>query len=133
MTLQDELFVLTIEARDDGFPVARSISASVINVIDVNDHAPVFDLALYANSVSEDAPVGRSLFAVTASDVDTGANADIFYSVTLLLSQSSHLISINQDTGNVTLFTSLDREQEATHTLTVSAHLLASRRSSSTR
>ena len=120
MTSQDELFVLTIEARDDGFPVARSSSASVIiNVIDVNDHAPVFDLALYAKNVSEDAPVGRSLFAVTASDVDMGANADVIYA--LLPSQSSHLFSINQHTGDVTLLTSLNREQEAKHTFTVSA------------
>ena len=73
MTSQDELFVLTIEARDDGFPVSLSSTATVfINVIDVDDHAPVFDLALFAKNVSEGAPVGRTLFSVTASDADTG-------------------------------------------------------------
>ncbi len=48
----------------------------------MNDNAPKFELPDYqAHGVDEDVPVGTSILQVKATDGDSGANAEIEYSV----------------------------------------------------
>ena len=53
-----------------------------IRVTDVNDNAPKFELPDYqAHNIDEDIAVGTSILKVKATDSDSGANAEIEYSV----------------------------------------------------
>ena len=53
-----------------------------IRVTDVNDNVPKFELPDYqAHNIDEDLPVGTSILKVKATDSDSGANAEIEYSV----------------------------------------------------
>lgn len=53
-----------------------------IRVTDVNDNAPKFELPDYqAHNIDEDIPIGTSILKVKATDSDSGANAEIEYSV----------------------------------------------------
>lgn len=46
---------------------------------DVNDQAPVFENLLYKTTVSEAVGIGTSILTVSATDKDSGQNADIIY------------------------------------------------------
>ena len=50
-----------------------------IEVEDVNDHTPLFDLENYDLSLSEDSPVNAQLFWLRATDGDRGGNGQIEY------------------------------------------------------
>ncbi|XP_017462571.1 PREDICTED: neural-cadherin-like, partial [Rhagoletis zephyria] len=53
-----------------------------IKVVDVNDNAPRFELPDYqALNIDEDIPIGTSILQVSATDMDTGKNAEIVYTV----------------------------------------------------
>ena len=56
----------------DGGGLSCTIDVSVV-LRDVNDNAPVFDVALEPMRVREDAPVNTTLLRVTASDADVGS------------------------------------------------------------
>ena len=50
-----------------------------ITLLDVNDNAPVFNPSKASTTVREDAPIGRSLAQIRATDADSGDNAVITY------------------------------------------------------
>ena len=52
-----------------------------INVEDVNDHVPIFEEPSYKDEVKESVSVGSTVITVRATDLDTGKNADILYSI----------------------------------------------------
>lgn len=53
----------------------------VINVIDVNNNAPVFQQPTYKGNVNENVPVGTSILTVSASDMDEGENGYVTYTI----------------------------------------------------
>ena len=54
--------------------------AVTVNVIDVNDNAPLFDKLFYNVSVHVNFPIGGVVGYVKASDADEGRNAEVVYS-----------------------------------------------------
>lgn len=72
-------FVLTVQVADGGDPSLRSTTQVRVNVVDENDHAPIFTSPTYSVSVSENAEVGTSIVQVKAFDADIGTNAEIYY------------------------------------------------------
>ncbi|KAM7118497.1 cadherin EGF LAG seven-pass G-type receptor 2-like [Ciconia maguari] len=90
-------------AEDDGIPEKkRGYCTVVVKVIDVNDWPPVFD-PVTEFSVNENAPVGLIVGKITATDRDTGDNAFVLYSLTVIdvndnapvFAQNSYSASIN--------------------------------------
>ena len=53
-----------------------------VNVMDVNDNAPVFVSSFYSRIVEEFTDIGTSVVTVHADDADTGLNANITYRLT---------------------------------------------------
>ena len=53
--------------------------AIVINIVDVNDNAPVFNKASYTYSIQENAIYGSDVGYVTATDIDSGDNGLVMY------------------------------------------------------
>lgn len=109
---------LTVVAQDGGGLQCRS--AVHIRLTDINDVAPQFvPHSHYTGSVAEDAPVGTPILRVAAVDPDIGLSRRIRYSM-----EPPHvgvLFTVDAISGVITLLQSLDREQQASYNLTVSA------------
>lgn len=94
------------------------IGSKVIKVVveDVNDNAPEFEQARYETSIMENNNPGVFLCKVAATDADSGEFGKVRYSLL-----KAGPFRINEESGVITVFESLDREQEETHSLTVRA------------
>ena len=104
-----------MRATDSG---GRFDTANVyINVTDSNTFSPVFDNAPYSATLPEDSQIGTTVLVVSASDSDTGVNAQITYS----LSSDTDHFTINQDTGAIVTTSLLDRESTSGYLLSVTA------------
>ena len=112
------LFVNAVDSPSTSTPNYDRTSVR-ITALDVNDNAPTFVTASYSQTVSEGALVGTDVLQVAASDVDTGTNARIAYSITAGNNGSSFMI--NPTDGIITVAKPLDRETIPSYKLTVTA------------
>uniref|UniRef100_H3AIL3 Cadherin domain-containing protein n=1 Tax=Latimeria chalumnae TaxID=7897 RepID=H3AIL3_LATCH len=111
---------LTVSVSDNGVPRARSSLASLlIFVNDINDHPPVFQRSLYRVNISEDVPVGSYVKGVSATDGDSGLNANLRYSI--VSGNGLGWFSISPNSGLVTSAAVLDREVVSEVVLNISA------------
>lgn len=110
---------LTVLASDKGTPARTTVAFLLIYVNDINDHEPVFEKSEYSSTLSELSPVGTYVASITATDEDTGINAQIFYSI--VSGNAFGWFDIDPDTGLVTLKGRLDREQMGTAEIKISA------------
>ncbi|XP_068093212.1 cadherin-19-like [Hyperolius riggenbachi] len=79
---KDQYHIIVLVQDMIGNLGALSATASVtINVSDINDNAPKFQLKTYDMSIIESASIGEIVGVVLADDVDTGKNAEIVYSI----------------------------------------------------
>lgn len=111
-------YTLTAVAKDNGQP-PRSVSVPVvIQVSDVNDHAPNCQ-SIQQLSISENRPAGTLVGRLRADDPDEGENGTVTYALTGLSQGPSHF----RITPNGELFTdvALDRENEPIYDLTIVA------------
>ena len=92
-------FDLLIRATDQGNPPLFTDATLIINVGDANDFDPVFDRDLFVDSVPEAAEVGTAILYLTATDGDTGTNADLRYSIPD--SSLARYFAVNETTGEV--------------------------------
>lgn len=69
---EQEVFNLTIVAEDHGIPQLSSSQVLCVQVIDVNDEAPVFQRAEFETQVMENQGPGTTVLTVTATDRDQG-------------------------------------------------------------
>ena len=112
--------VVIISARDAGTPQLSGYRTIFINVVDINDNAPIFDSDVYLFNVSEDANGTADILGyVQATDLDDGSNANITYR--LIAGDQMKLFFIDAVSGEVSLNGTLDREMTAEYTLTVQA------------
>ncbi|XP_030081476.1 cadherin-23 [Drosophila hydei] len=75
-------YIMTISASDGAIENRLTSFATIsINVIDVQDQAPVFTNAPYSATVAENTPAGVSILTVKAIDGDVGIPREIFLSL----------------------------------------------------
>lgn len=72
LVLQTQHYILVAQAQDSGRPSLSGTVTVYINVVDLNDNAPVFDPMSFSNEVSEDIAVGSSIVTISATDLDSG-------------------------------------------------------------
>ncbi|XP_078397262.1 desmoglein-2-like isoform X4 [Cetorhinus maximus] len=53
----------------------------IVRVLDINDNRPVFTKSIFTSSVEELSPLGTFTLQLTATDADTGTNAQIYYRI----------------------------------------------------
>ncbi|XP_067132550.1 cadherin-related tumor suppressor-like isoform X1 [Centruroides vittatus] len=99
---------LTITASDKGVPSRTSTAYLVIQINDVNDHEPVFETDIYIAEMDETAPIGSYVSSVRATDMDTGINSRLHYSI--ISGDDQKWFVINSNTGLITTRKQLDRE-----------------------
>lgn len=122
-----------VTVMDDSFPPRSGTTMLQINVLDANDHSPVFEMAEYDASVRESVSVGTTVITLKATDQDIGKNAEVQYSVqhidgggTSTVEEDDHAFKIDSKTGVITTRTALDRETTEVYTLTIKASDMAS-------
>ncbi|XP_060060672.1 cadherin EGF LAG seven-pass G-type receptor 3 isoform X2 [Erinaceus europaeus] len=102
-------YALRIRAQDAGRPpLSNNTGLASIQVVDINDHAPIFVSTPFQISVLENAPLGHSVIHIQAVDADHGENARLEYSLTGVAPDTPFVI--NSATGWVSVSGPLDRE-----------------------
>uniref|UniRef100_A0A8C9A8U6 Protocadherin beta 16 n=1 Tax=Prolemur simus TaxID=1328070 RepID=A0A8C9A8U6_PROSS len=104
---------ITITVTDLGTPRLKTQLNITVLISDVNDNAPVFSQTSYTLLVPENNSPALHIGSVSATDRDSGTNAQVTYS--LLPPQDPHLplaslVSINADNGHLFALRSLDYE-----------------------
>uniref|UniRef100_A0A672UUN8 Cadherin EGF LAG seven-pass G-type receptor 1 n=1 Tax=Strigops habroptila TaxID=2489341 RepID=A0A672UUN8_STRHB len=98
-------YTLRIKAQDGGRPPLINSSGMVsVQVVDVNDNAPIFVSTPFQATVLENVPLGYSVLHIQAVDADSGENARLEYKLVEMAP------SINNSTGWITVAAELDRE-----------------------
>ncbi|CAM1302380.1 Uncharacterised protein r2_g1220 [Pycnogonum litorale] len=78
---QPKMYLLFITATEDSGGLSISVQLT-INVTDVNDNVPKFELPDYqVYNIPENIPIGKSILKVKATDIDERRNTEIEYSV----------------------------------------------------
>uniref|UniRef100_A0ACB8EBG0 Uncharacterized protein n=1 Tax=Sphaerodactylus townsendi TaxID=933632 RepID=A0ACB8EBG0_9SAUR len=113
---------LTLTALDGGSPPRSADLQVLVDVLDANDNAPVFNRSVYSARLPEDTPVGSLVAQPRAVDLDEGPNGEILYSF------SSHtparvrqLFGLDPATGELRLKGSLDFEEAKAYEIYIQA------------
>ncbi len=112
----------TVTAVDGGSPARTGTVMIEVNVLDINDHAPVFSKPLYKVSIAEQAPIGTTVSRLQARDLDEGLNAEIVYSFISRTPQNIlEKFEIDTQSGDVRIKGDIDYEENAAFEIRVQA------------
>ncbi|XP_023814912.1 protocadherin gamma-A11 isoform X15 [Oryzias latipes] len=105
---------ITVTCSDEGVPSLSSSVTLTLQISDVNDNAPVFEMSSYEAYIVENNTPGVSIFTVKATDADWKQNARVSY----ILEDSSvngvpvsSYVSVSADSGVIHAVRSFDYEQ----------------------
>ncbi|XP_034546275.1 protocadherin Fat 4-like [Notolabrus celidotus] len=113
---------LVLTAIDGGKPPKSGEMNILVNVLDVNDNAPVFLQDVYSMKLNENAQVGTKVTQVNATDADEGQNGEVVYSFSNSINQNIlHLFEINQITGEITVKGLIDYEDNDVYEIEIEA------------
>ncbi|XP_057596824.1 cadherin EGF LAG seven-pass G-type receptor 1 isoform X3 [Hippopotamus amphibius kiboko] len=120
-------YTLRIKAQDGGRPPLINSSGLVsVQVLDVNDNAPIFVSSPFQAAVLENVPLGHSVLHIQAVDADAGENARLRYRLVDTASASvgsgsagpqdpasaaDFPFQIHNSSGWITVRAELDREE----------------------
>nr|XP_048273774.1 protocadherin-11 X-linked isoform X9 [Myodes glareolus] len=111
-------YAIKLLAADAGKPPLNQSSMLLIKVKDENDNPPVFTQSFISLSVPENNSPGAQLTKVSATDADSGHNAEINY---LLGFDAPPEFDLDRRTGILTAVKKLDREKQEKYYFTVLA------------
>ncbi|XP_058263784.1 protocadherin gamma-A11-like isoform X17 [Hemibagrus wyckioides] len=115
---------ITITVSDEGSPSFSSNKTLMLKISDVNDNAPVFQRHSYTAYVMENNSPGVSIFAMTATDKDSGNNARISYfleDISVNGVSASSCVSVNAESGEILAIRPFDYEQTKEFNIRVKA------------
>ncbi|TRY85999.1 hypothetical protein DNTS_029345, partial [Danionella cerebrum] len=102
-------YTLRIRAQDGGRPPLSNITGLItVQVLDINDNAPIFVSTPFQATVLENVPVGYSVIHIQAVDADAGDNSRLEYR--LSENAPNFPFAINNSTGWIIVASELDRE-----------------------
>ena len=111
---------ITIIATDAGNVPLSSTALLAIDVIDINDNNPVFENLPYAASLEENLNGSNLLLSIVATDADSGPNAVITYSISMV-QPPSNAFSINASSGDILAVLPVNAEYSLEYTIVVDA------------
>ena len=112
------VYVLPSNCYDVSQPDIVSIGVVTIQILFVNQYTPQFGFTSYETSISEAAALQTVVIMVDATDGDVGSFGDLDYSITV---GNPNKFFIDPQLGQISVLTSLDREEEDVYSLTVEA------------
>nr|XP_046245043.1 protocadherin Fat 4 [Scatophagus argus] len=114
----ESIYHFQIKAVDGGWVSKTGVLNVTVVVMDVNDNPPVFSSSEYTASVLENSDIGTRVLDVKAVDADSGANAQIFYS---LVAGHVDKFAIDSRNGTITTLDVFDYEREQIFDITIRA------------
>ncbi|KAK0161476.1 hypothetical protein PV327_009943 [Microctonus hyperodae] len=110
-SLQNNSFILQIHATQIDNPLKYSIARIHIEILDLNDNLPEFEVDFYNISIVENLPNGFSVLQVVAHDKDQGENSEFNYQ----LNDPTGAFAVDSNSGWLTVNDEriLDREQRS--------------------
>ncbi|XP_045887279.1 protocadherin alpha-8-like, partial [Micropterus dolomieu] len=113
---------LVLTALDGGKPPKSGDIDILVNVLDINDNAPIFTQDVYSVMLNENAPVGTTVIQVNATDLDEGPNGEVVYSFTNSMNKRLlKLFDINQSTGEIIVKGLIDYEDKDRYEIEIRA------------
>uniref|UniRef100_H2LGY0 Protocadherin 2 alpha a 15 n=1 Tax=Oryzias latipes TaxID=8090 RepID=H2LGY0_ORYLA len=117
-----ERHMLVLTAIDGGKPPKSGEVTIIVNVLDVNDNAPVFSRDVYSVTLEENSPIGSTVLKVNASDLDEGRNGEVVYSFSNSVNPKFlKFFEINANTGEITVIGSIDYEERDKYQIDIQA------------
>lgn len=115
---QVQHYILVVQATDGGTPALSSTVTVYCNVVDINDNAPIFEAGPRSAELMENATIGSVVLTTSATDLDSGDNGHVVYSI--LSGDEAEDFGI---ADNGTLYTRrlLDRENKSVYNLVLEA------------
>ena len=118
-------YELIVMATDAGPITEQLVNFTNISIaiLDRNDNQPIFSEESYNASISEGSVAGDLVLNITASDLDSGSNAELLFSLDFLLDTEARAnFVIDSTTGTVSLSdtSNLDRERTPSYDVIVS-------------
>ena len=110
----NDSYRLTILGQDINNRCHKGRAVVIVNVDDINDHAPKFGKSQYSATILERKPTNTLVTTVTATDKDSGTNAQLSYSITS--GNQGSRFKIN-NRGEVRITQELNFEQQQSYTL----------------
>ncbi|XP_061643415.1 protocadherin alpha-6-like isoform X16 [Phyllopteryx taeniolatus] len=102
---------LVLTALDGGKPPKTGGMNISINVLDVNDNAPIFSEEMYSAMLSENAAIGTTVIQVSATDLDEGLNGEVVYSFSKNSPNIMQLFDMLENTGEIVVKGPIDYEE----------------------
>ncbi|KAM7000066.1 protocadherin gamma-A10-like [Tautogolabrus adspersus] len=103
---------LKLLAVDGGNPQRSGTVNIDVNILDVNDNAPVFNRSVYKTTVIENAPKGTHIVTVSASDKDSGSTGMLKYSFSKSKAGIANMFDIDESTGRIFVANAIDFEKD---------------------
>ncbi len=107
--LTDEVYYLTVQCRDSGFPRLSSQVSIIISVTEINEFGPQFNLSTYRFQFNETSTFGTEVGQISAVDFDLGEHGVITYE---FVNATGLLFSIESNTGVINLLLPIDYETD---------------------
>lgn len=113
-----EIRALDISASNN--PQSSAVTVKV-EIVDINDNAPVWSKDPITIEISEDIPVGTMIYNFTATDADAGSNSEIQYKLVKQVPSEMDTFAVDPLTGALSLLTPLDYESLSEYILIIAA------------
>ncbi|NXJ85057.1 PCDB8 protein, partial [Trogon melanurus] len=111
----------SVMAVDGGSPPRSGTALIRVVVLDTNDNIPIFTRSLYKVRVLENSPRDTLVVVVSATDLDSGTNGEITYSIVQNSDENLQTFKINPETGQIRLKKTVDYEERKTYEIDVQA------------
>ncbi|NXN58504.1 PCDBG protein, partial [Rynchops niger] len=111
----------SVTAVEGGSPPRSGTALIRVVVLDINDNIPVFSRSLYTVRVLENSAKDTPVAVVSASDLDSGTNREITYSIVQNSEENLRTFKINPGTGHIRLKKPVDYEETKTYETDVQA------------
>ncbi|XP_014052106.2 protocadherin gamma-C5 isoform X10 [Salmo salar] len=116
------VFHLLLTTADGRQPQKSGTTSVVIDILDVNDNAPVFDQPIKTVSLFENSPQGTLVTKLNASDADYGHNGKISYLFSKYTSETAlKLFTVDPKSGEIRVKGEVDYEMSDIYDITVQA------------
>nr|XP_046262317.1 protocadherin alpha-3-like isoform X9 [Scatophagus argus] len=113
---------LVLTALDGGKPPKSGEMNILVNVLDINDNAPLFTRDVYSVMLDENAPVGTTVIQVNATDLDDGPNGEVVYAFSNSMNPNIlKLFEIDPLTGEVAVKGLIDYEEKDKYEIEIEA------------
>ncbi|KAM3612183.1 uncharacterized protein V6R79_004086 [Siganus canaliculatus] len=117
---EKDKYEIEIQASDKGLAPLTTEKSVIIQIVDVNDNAPVIEVTSFSSSIPEDSRPGTTVALISVNDLDSGLNGKVICSlgdnVPFDLAPS-----VKDKMFSLVTKSPLDREKQSHYDLTISA------------